>query len=88
MRTFSAGKESVTESDDIISLVWSWTSNDEGFDPIEHRVTWIKGEPRMYYEVKNPAGKWVSTEIRSDRFRPTSERQAREMAAAFIGGQT
>lgn len=86
MRTFTAGAESVTESDDIISVTWSWTSKNDGFPDVEHKLTWIKDETHLYFETKNPAGRWVSTQVRNDRFRPSNLKQAREMATEFIGG--
>lgn len=86
MRTTTVGNETVTESDEIISVVWSWTSHYDELPSVEHRLTWIKDEPQFYFEVKNPAGEWISMRVRNDRFRPHTHKQAREMATEFIGG--
>lgn len=86
MRTIIAGKESVTESDEIISVVWSWTSHYDEFPSVEHRLVWIKDGRDLYFETRNPEGKWISTPVRNERFRPRNLKQAREMAIEFIGG--
>lgn len=86
MRTLTAGGETVTESDEIISVVWSWTSRHDDFADVEHKLTWIKDEPALYFETKNPEGRWVGTLVRNERFRPSNLKQAREMAIEFIGG--
>lgn len=85
MRTISVGRETVTESDEIIAVIWSWTSHYDELPSVEHRLTWIKDETWLYFEVKNPEGKWISTPVRNDRFRPTNHKQAREMVIEFIG---
>lgn len=86
MRTITVGRETVTESDEIICVVWSWISRNEGFRDVAHKLTWIKDETFLYFETLNPEGKWISTRVRNDQFRPSNLKQAREMAIAFIGG--
>jgi hypothetical protein len=78
--------DKVTESDEIISVVWSWTSEYDNFPAVEHQLTWIKDEPALYYGVKNPVGRWVTTEVRNDDYRPSSHAKARELALKFING--
>lgn len=86
MRTTTAANgDTITESDDIISVTWSWTTEYDEFPTVEHRLTWIKGEPRLYFELRVEGGAgWSSMPVRHPDYRPTSLANARELAHRFI----
>lgn len=86
MRTITAGRETVTESDEMIAVVWSWISHYDDLPSVAHQLTWIKDETWLYFETRNPEGKWISTPVRNERFQPSNLKQARAMAIEFIGG--
>lgn len=86
MKTFTAPSgATVSVSDDILSLTWSWTDVYDDFPPVEHQIVWFKGDHELIFGTKTEqSGRWVHVPIRNADYRPTSEKTAREMAAKFI----